>query len=579
LELVYKLSLRSIGLFVKKKDILPVNPVTIPLLGADIKKAPQGQITRTLAIGVTMRRFFLLFGIPVCVLAILSCDGIFGTGYIGIQNDKKAYEGRETRQFYAYNFTEPYADYSKNYYKIDAVHLAENNSSIIYGDRNAGISLETAQKIGEEFRLHILDKISNAFGPVGIMPGNNKKFVLLLLDIQDGAQSAQSPYIAGYFDYRDLLARESYPYSNELGMIYLDIKPGDTGKEEFYATIAHELQHNINFIASVDYRRDSSQQVYLMDTWVDEGLASAAEDIYLGGRLSSRINHFNRDPYGTISRGNNFFVWDNHEDDHTGAILDEYATVYLFFQWLRIHASNGIGIYKDIIGSPLLSTVGNPSEFTGFGAITRAVRNRFTTPPSQGSLSEWNSWEVILREWLLANYLNAAAGASSPTLGYKGQISTVIQEIADPLIQLAPGEGVFSVIANQFILWQDQTDKNIDYAGITQDGTIHTGSPLGQNKVFTGTRLLTFNKNYDNALYKYRIENNQYVLDSGGNRIVEEDRSLFGTAYLTGIKPPAAAVQDPRKIYTEPSAFVIDAGDFLRNRRIPDRLGIGYGQD
>jgi hypothetical protein len=524
-----------------------------------------------------MKRFFSLFGI-LSILFVLSCKGIYTAGDTVIQ-DKDDYKEREARQFYAYNFTEPYADFSKNYYKVDAVHLAENNSCVIYGERSAGISTETANRIGEEFRQRILEKISGAFGPIGIMPGNNKKFVLLLLDIKDGAQNAQTPYIAGYFDYRDLLARESYSFSNELGMIYLDIKPGNTEKEEFYTTIAHELQHNINFIASVDYRRGAGNQVYLMDTWVDEGLSSAAEDLYLGSRLKSRINHFNQDPYGTIARGNNFFVWDNHEEDHSGAILDEYATVYLFFQWLRIHASNGTGIYKDILNSPIIPSADNPSEFTGFGAISGAVKKRFPRPPSQGGIDEWNSWEVILREWLLANYINAASGAPVSTLGYKGQINTVVKEIAGPLIQLAPGEGVFSIIENQFVLWKDQTDKNIDYAGISQDGSIHMGSALGQNKIFTGTRLLTYNKNYDNALYKYKTENSQYVLDPEGNRIIEKDPSLFGTGYLTGIDPPPEEGENSRQIYTEPPSFVIDAGDFLRNRRIPDRLGIGYDQN
>jgi hypothetical protein len=40
-------------------------------------------------------------------------------------------------------------------------------------------------------------------------------------------------------------------------MIYLDIMPGDTEKEEFYTAIAHELQHNINFIAILVYPGDS----------------------------------------------------------------------------------------------------------------------------------------------------------------------------------------------------------------------------------------------------------------------------------------------------------------------------------
>lgn len=534
-----------------------------------------------------MKRFLLLSAILICFLSILSCDGILGMRNNAAKGDELSYEGRQTRSFYAYNFTEPYGDNSKNYYKIEAVHLAENSSCIIYGEPGAGISLNTAGEIAEEFRGHILNKISDAFGPVGIMPGNSKKFVLLLLDIQDGARSAAEPYIAGYFDYNDLLGKESYAYSNELGMIYLDTYPGGPETEDFYTTIAHELQHNINFIASVDYRRDAANKVYLMDTWVDEGLSSAAEDLYLGRRLSSRISHFNRDPYGTIARGNNFFVWDNHDTDNSGAILDEYATVYLFFQWLRLHASNGIGIYKDIINTRINPSFKNPSEFTGFGAVAAAIRDRFAKPPSQGVQNDWNHWDVILREWLLANFLNLSPDSPFPTLGYRGDIDTGVREIADPLIELAPGEGVFSIIADRFTLEGNQADENIDYAGITREGTIHTGSTVGQNRVFTGTRLLTFNKNYDNALYKYKTENNRYVLDTNGERIIEQDASLLGTGYLTGIKPLAAPGEtwqarqtrqawQARQAWQEPTRFIIDAGDFLRNRRAPNPLGIGY---
>ncbi|MDR3139541.1 MAG: hypothetical protein LBT95_07680 [Treponema sp.] len=531
-----------------------------------------------------MKRFLPIFTLLICVLCFGSCDSIFGNKYFPLQGNaettpeenQETYGGREVRSFYAYNFTEPNADSAKNFYTLEAVHLAENNSCIVYGERSAGISLAAAARIAEEFQKNILNKISGIFGPVGIMPGNKQKFVLFLLDIQDGAEDAQTPYIAGYFDYHDLLGRNSYPYSNELGMIYLDVKPGIPESGEFYATIAHELQHNINFIASVDYRRAEDNSIYLMDTWVDEGLSSAAEDIYLGRRLSARIDHFNQDPYGTIAQGNNFYVWDNHGENQAGIILDEYATVYLFFQWLRIHAANGTGIYKDIISSRIIPITGNPSEFTGYGAVTRAVKNRFTLPPSRGgSQNEWGQWEVVLREWLLANYLNLAAGEPSPTLGYKGEINTKTREIAAPLIQLAPGEGVFSIISSQFALREDQADKNIGYAGISGDGTIHMGYSSGKTQVFTGNRLLAYNKNQDNALYKYKIENNQYVLDPQGNRIVEEDNSLFGTGYLTGV---GSAGGGNRQIYKTPQPFVIDAGDFLRNRKAPDRLGINYGK-
>jgi hypothetical protein len=79
-----------------------------------------------------------------------------------------------------------------------------------------------------------------------------------------------------------------------------------------------------------------------VDTWINEGLSTAAEYVYAGDP-AGRVRYYNDDPLGTIQIGNNFFYWGGIWDSD---ILADYTTAYLFFQWLRMHSSNGIGIYK-----------------------------------------------------------------------------------------------------------------------------------------------------------------------------------------------------------------------------------------
>jgi hypothetical protein len=64
---------------------------------------------------------------------------------------------------------------------------------------------------------------------------------------------------------------------------------------------------------------------------------SAAEYVY-GGESGGRITYFNRDPSGTIARGNNFFYWNDDGDTWDNDVLADYATAYLFF--LRFCASS-----------------------------------------------------------------------------------------------------------------------------------------------------------------------------------------------------------------------------------------------
>jgi len=401
-----------------------------------------------------------------------------------------------TRKFWARNFS------SNKYYEITADLLAEGAHCNIWVERGCGVDKVTAQIIAGEYDNKVYPKMINAFGfedDYGLntmewadLYGNNDgKLCILLLDIKDSyKKGVNDSYVAGYFWAADLYENiphnQYYRYSNECDMIYVDTNPGKPNSPESYKTIAHEMQHLMNYITSAVKRNNGSQYVNQMDIWVDEGLSSAAEWVYCGEHGEERVKSYNSSSMGLTNLGNNFFVWGNRENESQYAILDDYDTVYFFFQWLRLQ-SGTVNIYKDII-------------FSQYGDY-RAVTNAFGYN---------DSWDALLKTWLAANYINASSGL----YGYKDEL--VLKDIKAPYvpseeetISLYPGEGVYS-IATSFPV--PASSGNIRYAGLVKDvpgNLVDSGS-------FSNGALLTYNVNTVKS----------------GNGIIE-------TGTITGVTPPA----------------------------------------
>ena len=313
-------------------------------------------------------------------------------------------------------------------YAVEAELLATGDSCLVYADKSIRFFKADAEAIRDKFDGEIEPKITGTFGTYKDVDGN-RKIILLLLDIVDGFNpSVGGGYVAGYFSPGNMESKSSYAKSNEADMLYIDTSPGwnTSNKEKMYTTVAHEFQHLINYSRSLD--RGSEQ-----DLWINEGLSSAAEYIY-GGYQDDRITYFNRDRTGSIGKGNNFFVWNGYwETDPSGPgdVLANYSTVYMFFQWLRVHANNGTGIYTDIISSP----------DGDFNAVTSAASLRIN--------SRFNDWDDLLSTWMWANIKVESGGFE----GYKGepnlkpewwQINDYYQTPVSSR-PLYPGEGVFSV--------------------------------------------------------------------------------------------------------------------------------------
>ena len=372
-------------------------------------------------------------------------------------------------------------------YRISADLLAEGIFCNVWAERRSGITAIQAQLIADEYDNKIHLQMIEAFGHENpfydgeyfsdimelacwLSSSDDNKLCILLLDIRDNYQKGvNDSYIAGYFWGRDLYAGQ---HSNSRTMIYIDTNPGmepsrfDTVKK----TIAHEVQHLINYVTSILLVHNKIRTgTGYMDTWIDEGLSSAAEFVCFGHSVN-RINWYidngsGDNNKGLIDKGNNFFVWDNYRKENIYAILDDYSTVYLFFQWLRLQ-SGGTDVYREIITSP----------YRNHEAVVNAIK-------------DYPDWETLLKTWLAANYINAKDGP----YGYRGDPELInIRAPAPSSIEtdviLAPGEGVYSATDTNGLL--PDPGLNIRYAGLDKDSV-----QVSDNSVFQNGALLTYNAN------------------------------------------------------------------------------------
>jgi hypothetical protein len=427
----------------------------------------------------------LAFFFSVCVLSFVflsvcqnPVDGKTdnSAGIISIENNdnQPPYGDYETKKFFAVT---NYISGKNGYYSLTAQKLGESASCVVYAENGHSGTINAALcgKIADHYENKVHNLITGAFGDIYYLPNNkingNDKVVLLLLDIKDGFSGSGS-YVAGYFYSVDMEERQSY--SNRTAMIYLDVYPQEPGDDGFYATIAHELQHLINYSETVANGKKSK------DTWIDEGLSTAAEYIY-GNSIGKpdpdhRIYSYNSSgSCPTISQGNNFYVWNGAKDavDH----IANYATDYLFFNWLRIQ-SGGTQIYKDIIAN----TDGDYRDVLN-AANKNTVRPSFT-------------WHEMLGAWILANAYNEVEGL----YGYGGEapfdtINTTPRAPANSL-SFAPGEGTFSKVTSTS--WKPASaagyadNPNIRYISKKSSGVFVSGANVEYPQ---DTYVVTYNAN------------------------------------------------------------------------------------
>jgi len=398
---------------------------------------------------------------------------------IGCPPSPNVESGSSTRRFWAINMT------NDAFYQLDAEKLAENSICEVWVEKTNGVTAVTATAANNMANAYntVYAKMMSTFGytvndqdlgRVNTMEiahwlatgtTSNAKLTILLLDIKDGYENEGDPYVAGYFQPYQLF---EYANSNVLDMIYLDTYPADPGSQDSNETLAHEMQHLMNFVSSIVFRVDDND-IYFTDTWVDEGLSSAAEWVYSEQHPGIRWSYYNQDPSELIAKGNSFFIWDNH-DDNSLANLDDYSTVYLFFQYLRLQSNKPEDIYFDV----------EISEYADYRAVTTA---------EDINSSHKDNWSLLLRDWYAANYINNTSGL----YGYKNDptlkdVKSKLFPTTDTSVELYPGEGVYSKTTTSMSVPSDS--GNIKYIALSSNGD-------PSNTTSANGALLTYNISTD----------------------------------------------------------------------------------
>ncbi len=298
----------------------------------------------------------------------------------------------------------------------------------VWAENTSTLTQARAKTICDEFDAVIHPLVTTNFHAESDINGDGK-IALLFADL--------GGFAAGYFTQGDYYAQSEYPYSNERDMIYLEIAQADA---DALSTIAHEFEHlcysNRNYLIEGDYYSGD-----LANRWIDEGLATAAQHLYEGTQ-DTWTYVYNNDPYNQpVADGNGFLLWDY--DDHN-RVYSDYALTYVFFQYLRLQATNATGIYKAVIEHVDNNWVG----------VEDIIQSRV------GATKTFTSFMI---EFRLAMLMNDASG----TYGFKNEPGMVFYPsyYSGTGMNLEGGGALYLTIPGSFT---EPVDKgiNIRYIGI-----------------------------------------------------------------------------------------------------------------
>lgn len=374
----------------------------------------------------------------LAVITVLSCGDAGGIGK----------EDPLYRDFWVIDNTKDYQTDPAAWYTIHARKKAVSSHAVVYVDVDrTEVTDAVAAALATEFDAVIYPRVTQYFAAHYDVDGN-ERVLLLVYDIRDDYyyDPAAGSYIGGYFYSIDYYSNESvqhyYPamHSNESDLVYIDCNPQDLSATDAKRTIAHEFQHMVNFSNAIERNKEFT------DTWIDEGLAEAANHRCYGWD-TTRVDYYNDDDDNYLRDGHPLYYW-----DYTNS-LPNYAKSYLFFQYLRIQSSSGWNVYKPIFAS----------SYGDYRSI-QAAMNADSTLNSWGSDDNERFKKLVLR-WYAANALCLASGI----FGYKNEVSITHKLYsATSVNDLKSGGGIVKSMGAEF----SSPATNFIYLSVDSNGTV-----------------------------------------------------------------------------------------------------------
>ncbi|EKD84471.1 MAG: cell wall/surface repeat protein, partial [uncultured bacterium] len=232
--------------------------------------------------------------------------------------------------FQVYNFSGDTYEYRVGKLVAQGRHchlFIERENAHIYGDRAAAIYAQ----IVDNFDNKVYKTVDSWFGKP-VVPADfglpDDRVYIFLVDIRD---SFGEGYVAGYFDHRDLDGL----FGNQKPVFFMDIAPGEPGDpddkgNQFYRTLAHELQHMVNF--SIQLANGSVEQ----DRWLDEGCSMFGEYVFSGEVGKNRLRWPPEPHFARFLESPAVNLVSNSKESwfREDLLYRQYGASFAFFTWL-----------------------------------------------------------------------------------------------------------------------------------------------------------------------------------------------------------------------------------------------------
>lgn len=270
-------------------------------------------------------------------------------------------------------------DLSKNKpFTIQAALRHKTPNAYFWFDEKISASLEDVEKAARDFENVILPTVRRYFGDFW-NPGVDGDPHLYIVH-------ANIPAVAGYFSGLDEYPQVVNRLSNQHETIYINVGHLKVGSREYLNTLAHELQHAVEFTANP-----------YAEIWVNEGLSELSSD--LAGYPPVLVQTF------LVNADTQLNTWSD-EPSRTPA---HYGASFLFMKYM-------FGRYGGYEGVKELFKIQKPGVYQ-----------------VEDYLRKFNvSFDDVFADWVVTNIANSGAGGRYGYQNYAQRIRSGIVKVDAP---------------------------------------------------------------------------------------------------------------------------------------------------
>lgn len=327
---------------------------------------------------------------------------------------------------------------------------------------NAGnLTKEQAEDLGKEFDEKVYPAVTSAFGTPRFVSSEGGKVNLLMYTLPNS-------YL-GFFRPLDLFTPDELPqigvadvenYNTNHAILHINdfqIRAGRT--TSVYSTLAHELQHLINFTAFFETANGA-----IMNTWINESMSGYIEEkLYTGSK--EEVGHYESFNESDLIRNGQSLYNFKTDTSYFSFDIGVYGSVYYFSKYLEKNAGSDIfSNIHDYWRTSYSRTLSVPE------ALANAVPANFKTAINQSlsypsSLSFSNKDEEFMSKLTLQFYLSLLSNTDNISDFENVDHQSILYDSIDGSDIEGGGRLIFAITGEEFTVPSD-ADSGLIYIGL-----------------------------------------------------------------------------------------------------------------